>query len=46
VVIGSRLIQEMEGVPQERAVDAAREWLAGIRRALDALPASGVREAA
>ena len=46
VVIGSRLIQEMEGVPQDRAVDAAREWLAGIRRALDALPASGVKEAA
>lgn len=35
VVIGSRLIQEMESVPREQAVEAARAFLAGIRQAMD-----------
>jgi tryptophan synthase alpha chain len=46
VVIGSRLIQEMEGVPEERAVRAAGDWLAGIRRALDEIEDKGIKEAA
>ncbi|MDO9215852.1 MAG: tryptophan synthase subunit alpha [Lacisediminimonas sp.] len=36
VVIGSRIIQEMENHPLEQAVEAAERFLAGIRRALDA----------
>lgn len=35
VVIGSRIIQEMENVPREQAVQAAQQFLTGIRRALD-----------
>jgi len=35
VVIGSRIIQELESVPRERAVDAVRELVAGMRRAID-----------
>ncbi|WP_225784076.1 tryptophan synthase subunit alpha [Xenophilus sp. Marseille-Q4582] len=38
VVIGTRLIQLIEGVPREAVVPAAAEFLGGIRRALDALP--------
>ena len=35
VVVGSRIIQEMESVPRERAVQAAGEFLATLRRAID-----------
>ncbi|BDT60369.1 tryptophan synthase alpha chain [Massilia varians] len=36
VVIGSRIIQELESVPKEQAVDAVRNFTSGIRSALDA----------
>jgi len=36
VVVGSRIIQEMESVPRERAVQAAADVLAELRRAIDA----------
>ena len=36
VVIGSRIIQELENVPHDQAVDVARVFIAGIRAALDA----------
>lgn len=36
VVIGSRIIQEIENAPQDGAVDAVRSFVAGIRSALDA----------
>jgi len=36
VVIGSRIIQELESVPPEGAVEAVRTFTAGIRSALDA----------
>lgn len=35
VVIGSRIIQELENSPREQAVDAVRTFLSGIRQALD-----------
>ncbi len=35
VVVGSRIIQELEAVTHERAVDAVRELVAGLRRAID-----------
>lgn len=35
VVIGSRIIQELENTPRERAVEAVREFISGIRKALD-----------
>ncbi len=35
VVIGSRIIQELENAPRERAVAAVELWLAQIRVALD-----------
>jgi tryptophan synthase alpha chain len=35
VVVGSRIIQEMESVPREQAVQAAAALLAGLRRAID-----------
>lgn len=35
IVIGSRIIQELENTPRERAVEAVRSFLAGIRHALD-----------
>jgi tryptophan synthase alpha chain len=37
VVVGSRLIQEMESVPREQAVRAAAALLAELRRAIDAI---------
>ena len=37
IVIGSRLIQEIETGPPEAAADRAGAWLAGIRRALDSV---------
>jgi tryptophan synthase alpha chain len=38
VVVGSRIIQEMESVPRERAVQSAAAVLADLRRAIDAVP--------
>jgi tryptophan synthase alpha chain len=35
VVIGSRIIEEIESGPPDAAADRAGAWLAGIRRALD-----------
>ncbi len=35
VVIGSRIIQELEHTPKEQAVDAVQAFLSGIRRAID-----------
>jgi tryptophan synthase alpha chain len=35
VVVGSRIIQELESVPRERAVDAVRELVTEMRRAID-----------
>lgn len=35
VVIGSRIIQELENTPRDKAVDAVRTFVAGIRKALD-----------
>jgi tryptophan synthase alpha chain len=37
VVIGSRIIQEIEGGPASDAAMRAAQWLAGIRRALDSM---------
>ncbi len=36
VVIGSRIIQEIENTPRDQAVGAVRQFVAGIRAALDA----------
>jgi tryptophan synthase alpha chain len=38
VVIGSRIIQEIESSPREQAAAAVEHFVAGIRAALDALP--------
>lgn len=35
VVIGSRIIQELESTPREHAVEAVKTFIAGIRKALD-----------
>jgi len=35
VVIGSRIIQELENTPREQAVQAVQKFIAGIRQALD-----------
>ncbi|HEY4072833.1 MAG TPA: tryptophan synthase subunit alpha, partial [Herbaspirillum sp.] len=35
VVIGSRIIQELENTPQEKAVEAVQTFVAGIRAAMD-----------
>lgn len=35
VVIGSRIIQEIENAPREKAVEAVQSFLSGIRAALD-----------
>ena len=35
VVIGSRIIQELENAPRERAVESVRAFVTGIRTALD-----------
>jgi tryptophan synthase alpha chain len=35
VVIGSRIIQELENTPRENAVSAVQKFIAGIRQALD-----------
>jgi tryptophan synthase alpha chain len=46
VVIGSRIIQEIENGPPADAAVRAGAWLAGIRRALDEMPAKGSSSAA
>ena len=46
VVIGTRIIQLIDGQPREKVVPAVREFLAGIRQALDALPAATPKNAA
>jgi tryptophan synthase alpha chain len=44
VVIGSRIIQELEAVPRERALDAVAALVGEIRRAIDEV--GSIREAA
>ncbi len=44
VVIGSRIIQEIETGPAFAAPDRAGAWLAGIRSALDSMPRRAGRE--
>jgi tryptophan synthase alpha chain len=39
VVIGSRIIQELENTPKDKAVAAVQEFLSGIRTAIDELSA-------
>lgn len=46
VVIGTKIIQLIEGQPRDKVVPAVREFLAGIRQALDALPAATPKNAA
>ncbi|KQW64380.1 tryptophan synthase subunit alpha [Variovorax sp. Root411] len=46
VVIGTKIIQLIEDQPREKVVPAVREFLAGIREALDALPAAIPKNAA
>jgi tryptophan synthase alpha chain len=46
VVIGTRIIQLIDGQPREKVVPAVREFLAGIREALDALPTATPKNAA
>ncbi|MDM0012667.1 tryptophan synthase subunit alpha [Variovorax sp. J22P168] len=46
VVIGTRIIQLIEGQPRDAVVPLVREFLAGIRQALDALPPATARSAA
>jgi len=46
VVIGTKIIQLIDGQPRDKVVPAVREFLAGIREALDALPAATPKNAA
>ncbi|WP_431511945.1 tryptophan synthase subunit alpha [Variovorax sp. DAIF25] len=46
VVIGTKIIQLIDGQPREKVVPAVHEFLAGIREALDALPAATAKNAA
>jgi tryptophan synthase alpha chain len=46
VVIGTKIIQLIDGQPREKVVPAVHEFLAGIREALDALPAATAKIAA
>jgi tryptophan synthase alpha chain len=46
VVIGSRIIQEIENGPPADAAARAGAWLGGIRRALDEMPPKGSSSAA
>ncbi len=39
VVIGSRIIQELENTPKEQAVPAVKAFLSGIRKAIDEIAA-------
>ena len=46
VVIGTRIIQLIDGQPRDQVVPRVREFLAEIREALDALPAATPKNAA
>jgi tryptophan synthase alpha chain len=46
VIIGSKIIQLIEGQPRDQVAPVAREFLRGIREALDALPAATAKNAA
>ncbi|MFH0134097.1 tryptophan synthase subunit alpha [Variovorax sp. VaC1] len=46
VVIGTKIIQLIEDQPRDKVVPAVSEFLAGIRQALDALPAATPKNAA
>jgi tryptophan synthase alpha chain len=46
VVIGTKIIQLIEDQPRDKVVPTVREFLAGIREALDALPAATPKNAA
>ena len=46
VVIGSRIIQLIEGQPRDQVVPIACEFLRGIREALDALPGTTAKNIA
>jgi len=46
VVIGTKIIQLIEDQPRDNVVPTVREFLAGIREALDALPAATAKNAA
>ena len=46
VVIGTKIIQLIEEQPRDRVVPVCSEFLAGIRQALDALPANTAKNAA
>ena len=46
VVIGTRIIQLIEGQPRDQVVPLVRDFLADIRQALDALPAATPKNAA
>ncbi|RYF33871.1 MAG: tryptophan synthase subunit alpha [Comamonadaceae bacterium] len=46
VVIGTKIIQLVDGQPREQVVPLVAEFLAGIREALDALPAATPKNAA
>ena len=46
VVIGTRIIQLIEEQPRDRVVPVCSEFLAGIRAALDALPAATAKNTA
>jgi tryptophan synthase alpha chain len=46
IVIGTRIIQLIEGQPRDQVVPLVREFLAEIREALDALPAATPKNAA
>ena len=46
VVIGTKIIQLIEQQPRDRVVPVCSEFLAGIRQALDALPAATAKNAA
>jgi tryptophan synthase alpha chain len=46
VVIGTRIIQLIDGQPRDRVVPLVREFLGEIREALDALPAATPKNAA
>jgi len=45
IVIGSRLIEEIEQAPEGEAAAGAGRWLAGIRSALDGMPRKSGTEA-
>ena len=46
VVIGTKILQLLEGQPRERVVPVVAEFLSGIRQALDELPSATAKNAA